>query len=172
MKVIKKTSVAGAYARKEPYTYEGKDYDADIKNGDIVTIKSKGDIVTGEYGDQMVFSIGTRNGDKNANFNQSSINILIDVYGDDTEAWVGKEVKVLTKKGMFGGKRAIAAYFVANNWTLDDFGDLVEIEEERQVNAPISTSSRMPAYPEHTASPNFEPNKVVEPEINAEDVPW
>lgn len=164
MKVIKKTSVAGAYARKEPYTYEGKEYDADIKNGDRVIVRSKGDIVTGEYGDQMVFSIGTRNGDKNANFNQSSINALIDEYGDDTDNWVGKEVTVLTKKGVFGGKKAIAAYYVTSAWTLDEYGDLVRIEEVAQVNAPISTPSKMPAYPEYTGAPDFEAGRAVDPD--------
>ena len=144
MKVVKKTSVAGAFARKEPYSYEGKDYPADILNGDRVIIKSKGDIVTGEYGDQLVFSIETRNGDKNANFNQSSINALIDEYGDDTETWVGKEVTVLTKKGVFGGKKAIAAYFVTNAWTLDEYGDLVKIEDVVKTNEPISTPNQMP----------------------------
>jgi hypothetical protein len=168
MKMIKKTSVAGAFARKEPYTYENKDYDADIKNGDRVVIKSGGDIVTGEFGDQMVFVVATRNGDKNANFNQSSVNVLIDSYGDDSAAWVGKEVKVLTKKGMFGGKRAIAAYFVTDDYVLDDFGDLVRADElDYKAPAPISTPSAQPAYPAYTGAPSFPAE-----EINKEDIPF
>jgi hypothetical protein len=126
MKVAKKTSVGGAFARKEPYNYEGTDYEADIQNGDTVKILNKGEMVSGEYGDQFVFSIETRNGEKNANFNQSSINVLIDDFGEETEDWVGKEVTVLTKKGMFGGKKSIACYFVTEGWVLDDFGDLVK----------------------------------------------
>jgi len=130
--MVKKTSVAGAFARKEPYTYEGTEYEADIQNGDKVEILSKGDIVSGEYGDQYVFSIKTRNGEKNANFNQSSINAIIDEYGDESDNWVGKTVTVLTKKGVFGGKKAIAAYFVPEGWILDDFGDLVKSDEAPQ----------------------------------------
>lgn len=160
MKLIKKTSVAGAFARKEAYSYEGKDYDADIKNGDRVIIKSKGDVVSGEFGDQVVFSIETRNGDKNANFNQSSINVLIDEYGEESENWVGKEVTVLTKKGIFGGKRGIAAYFVTNAWELDDFGDLVKIEQSSSTPtpAPVATPSTKPAYPDYNAAPDFDEN--------------
>lgn len=165
--MIKKTSVAGAFARKEPYSYEGKDYDADIKNGDVVTIKSSGDVVTGEFGDQTVFTIVTRNGDKNANFNQSSINVLVDAFGDDSATWVGKQVKVLTKKGMFGGKRAIACYFVTDDYVLDEFGDLVRADEVNQSPAPISTPNRQPAYPEYTGAPNFEPDT-----IRPEDIPF
>lgn len=163
MKVQKKTSVAGAFARKEPYSYEGKDYEADILDGDRVVIKSKGDIVTGEFGDQLVFSIETRNGDKNANFNQSSINTLIDAYGDDTDLWVGKAVKVLTKKGIFGGKRGIAAYFVTDDWTLDDFGDLVRIEPSVQVDSKVMNSVSTPAMPESVRAAQA---------INPEDIPF
>lgn len=136
MKMQKKTTVAGAYARKQPYEYEGKQYDADLKNGDKVKILSAGQIVIGQYGEQKVFSIQTRNGDKNITLNQSSENILIDEFGDDSEAWVGKEVNVILKKDVVAGKKVIIAYLVVDGWHLDEFGDLVkegsssDIEEE------------------------------------------
>lgn len=126
MKLQKKTNVGGAFARKEAYEYEGTQYEADIQDGDTVKILNKGEVVTGEYGDQYVFSIETRNGAKNASFNQSSINVLVEELGEETEGWVGKEIKVLTKKGVYAGKKAIACYFVTEGWTLDDFGDLVK----------------------------------------------
>lgn len=145
------TSVAGAFARKEAYEYEGQQYEADIQDGDVVTITNAGTVVTGEFGDQTVFEIKTRNGEKNANFNQSSINILIDAFGDETTEWVGKEVTVRTKKGMFGGKKGIAAYFVTPEWKLDDFGDLVK--EEAPAKIPNTNQEYPDASPDDIASP-------------------
>jgi len=126
MQLEKVIKVAGAFARKENYEWEGNQYEADIKDGDKVTITDQGTEVTGQYGPQVVFSIKTRNGDKNLPLNQSSINILVDAFGGDTNLWVGKEVKVLTKKGVFAGKKGIAAYLVTNDYSLDDFGELVQ----------------------------------------------
>lgn len=124
-KVVK---VSGAYARKEDYEYEGVKYKADITNGDKVIIKDGGTEVTGQFGDQTVFVIETRNGDKNYPINQGSINILVDAFGEDTTNWIGKEVKVLTKKGVFAGKKGIASYLVTDEYSLDDFGELVKGE--------------------------------------------
>lgn len=126
MQLNKIVKVSGAYARKEDYEYEGVAYKADIQNGDKVKIKNAGTEVTGQFGDQTVFVIETRNGDKNFPLNQASINILVDAFGGDTTNWVGKEVKVLTKKGVFVGKKGIAAYLVTDEYSLDDFGELVK----------------------------------------------
>lgn len=154
--MVKKTSVAGAYAKKEPYDYEGTHYDADIKNGDIVKVLNAGDVVSGEFGEQNVFQIMTRNGEKNATFNQSSINALIDAYGDDSEEWVGKEVKVLTKKDVVANKKVIIAYLVPTNYILNEWGEL-----EKEESAPVTTNldgSAKPEYPEE--------------EITEEDIPF
>lgn len=144
MIVTKKEPTLAPYARKEAYEYEGKQYEADIQNGDIVTIKNPGELVTGQYGEQHEFLIATRNGDKMANFNQSSINVLHDAFGADTAQWVGKQVNVLTKKGMFGGKKAIAAYFVSDGWYLDEFGDLVKAGSEPTTPEPVIQVDAMP----------------------------
>lgn len=128
MELKKIVKVSGAYARKEAYEYEGAKYEADIQNGDKVTIMNEGTEVTGQFGTQTVFVIKTRNGDKNYPINQASINILVDAYGTDTANWVGKDVKVLTKKGVFAGKKGIASYLVTDEYDLDDFGELVKAE--------------------------------------------
>lgn len=127
--MVRKTSVAGAYAKKEPYDYDGTHYDADVANGDIVKILNSGDVVSGEFGDQHVFSIMTRNGEKNATFNQSSVNELIGAFGDDSDNWVGREVKVLTKKDVVAGKKVIVAYYVPKNYRLNEWGELEKGEE-------------------------------------------
>ncbi len=126
MQLNKVVKVGGAYVRKEDYEYEGVKYEADVKLNDMVTIADSGTTVTGQFGDQTVFGINTRNGVKNAPFNQASINVLVDAFGGDTSQWVGKEVKVLTKKGVFAGKKGIAVYYVTPDYTLDEFGELVK----------------------------------------------
>ncbi len=122
---IKATSDGVGYASKNAYEYEGKSYEADIQNGDKVKVLNDGTIEEGNFGPQAYFKIQTRNGEKKAPFNQSSINVIATLYGTDTANWVGKELTVLTKKGVFAGKKGIAAYFVTEGWYLDDFGDLV-----------------------------------------------
>jgi hypothetical protein len=117
MKMTKKTSVLGAWAKKEPYEYEGHGYDADIKDGDVVEILDDGTVTQGEYGEQTVFSIKTRNGEKNVALNQRSINVLVDTFGDDSMQWVGKQVRVLLQKAVVAGKKTIIAYFVTDGWS-------------------------------------------------------
>lgn len=123
--MIKKTSVEGAYAKKAPYEYDGKQYEADIKNGDTVKILNEGATVTGQYGDQQVFQIETRNGPKNVTMNQSSINVLVDELGEESKDWIGKEVEVITKKDTIAKKKVEIAYFVTPGYILDEWGDLV-----------------------------------------------
>lgn len=123
--ITKATSDGVGYASKTDYEYEGKTYEADLKNGDKVTVLNDGTIEQGQFGDQHYFKVKTRNGEKKAPFNQSSINILVPVLGKNSEDWIGKEVNVLTKKTVIAGKKVIVAYFVTEGWYLDDFGDLV-----------------------------------------------
>lgn len=122
MKRYKKTSLGGAYARKKSYNYEGKDYEADLKDGDIITILDSGNTVTGEYGDQFVLKIKTRNGEKNMAINQTSDNNLVDAFGDESENWVGKEVKVWIIKAIVSGKLQLVSYLSDPKASMDDEG--------------------------------------------------
>lgn len=134
MLMIKKTSVAGAYIKKAPYEYEGTKFEADIKSGDKVTILNSGSVVVGQYGEQQVFSIKTRNGEKNINFNQTTINILIDELGDDSETWVGNEVNVTLKKAVIAGKKVEVAYLAPEGWEIDEYGEMARSEQINQVD--------------------------------------
>lgn len=118
----KKSTVGGAFARKKSYEYEGKTYEADIKDGDIVTILSDGQVVSGEYGEQYVFKIKTRNGERNLSFNQTTINNMIDSFGTDTSNYIGKEAKVWIIKAMVSGKLQNVAYLSSKESTMDDDG--------------------------------------------------
>ena len=128
MKQIKKINDGIGFVRKEAYKWEDKDYEADIQNGDKVKILSEGEMEEGQFGEQMVFKVETRNGTKKYPINQLSRNILIDTFGDEDKDWIGKELNILTRKGMYAGKKGIASYIVPDGWVLDEYGDLVKPE--------------------------------------------
>lgn len=123
MQLNKKVSMGVAFASKKSYDYEGKKFEADIKDGDIVTILTAGESTTGsaQYGskEQIVFKIHTRNGDKALPFNQTSLNNLIEAFGGDTENWVGKDVKIWIDKVMGADGYKFHA-FVGSTDTLRD----------------------------------------------------
>lgn len=127
MKLSVKKSGGVGYARKEAYEYDGKQYEADLQHGDTVKILDAGEIETGQFGEQTVFKIKTRNGDKKLSFNQNTINVLVQELGGDTEQWVNKEVKVLLHKTIIAGKKAIVPYLVVDGWGINEYGELEKI---------------------------------------------
>lgn len=110
----KKVSVGAGYVRKDPYEYEGKKYEADIKDADIIKIKSGATEVVKDYqGKQstsLVFKVETRNGIKAMTFNNSSVNNMIDAFGKDDANWIDKEVKVWMFKALVSGKMQKIVY--------------------------------------------------------------
>lgn len=142
MKVFKKVGGGVPFARKAPYEYDGTEYDADIKKGDVIRIMDAGNIEPGQYGDQHNFRIKTRNGEKKLALNQSTINVLIEEFGDDTETWVGKDVNVILKKDTIANKKVEITYLVVAGWKLDEYGELIkegneppaEIYENEEIN--------------------------------------
>lgn len=97
----------------------------DFKDEDILVIKDAGQITASDYGDRHVFKISTKNGDKNLTFNQTSMNNLIDAFGDDTAGWMGKEVKVYIVKQMIGDSLKKVCYLVDKNGSMTDNGKFV-----------------------------------------------
>ncbi len=126
MKVFKKIGGGVPFARKEEYEYDGAKFEADLKNGDLVTILDSGTTEAGQFGEQHNFKIKTRNGEKKLAFNQKTVNVLIDEFGDDTENWIGKDVSVILKKDIIANKKVIIPYLVAEGWVLDEYGDLIK----------------------------------------------
>ena len=116
MKVFKKTSVSGEWCKAG----------IDIKEGDLITILNGGETVAGEFGDRSVFKVKVSSGEKNLSFNQTSINNLISAYGDDTQNWVGKEVKVFIVKQMIDGKLRNVAYLTGKDWTMLEDGTFIK----------------------------------------------
>ncbi len=99
----------------------------DIKDGDFITILDEGQIITGEWGDRHVFKIKTINGEKNLSFNQTSMNHIIEEYGDDTSNWKGKDVKVWLITQSVSGSMKKVCYLTGIDWDMveDDKGNLV-----------------------------------------------
>ena len=115
MKVEFKQSVSGEFAKKGE----------DINDGDVIKFLDKGKEVEGKFGAQKVFKIETVDGDeKLVSVNQTSINYLIPKYGDDTEKWIGKEIKVWINRENVAGQQRKVLYF-----THPDVKDLEEVDE-------------------------------------------
>lgn len=137
MKIHKKEGGGAPFARKAEYEYEGTKYEADLQNGDTIKILDGGVVEQGQFGDQTNFKIQTRNGEKKQSFNQATQNVLHDAFGEESDEWIGKEVKVLLHKTVIAGKKVIIAYFVTVGWSLDDYGDLVSESQESKTEAEI-----------------------------------
>lgn len=140
MKYQKRVSVSGEYAKKRE----------DINDQDIITILDGGRTVTGEYGDQQVFKIETKNGEKLLTFNQTSINNMIDAFGEDGDGWKDKEVRVHLMKQNVSGKFKDVVYLAESSWVMGENG--LERPE--------------------TGKKNIKKNTKEEDEIDADDLPF
>lgn len=86
MKKYTKKSSIGAWLKK------GEDF----KTGELLEILNEGAEVDSQFGgSQTAFMARTAKGKEgNVGFNQTSINNMIDAYGEDAEKWIGQMVKV------------------------------------------------------------------------------
>ncbi len=160
MKVIKKLGGGVGFARKKEYEYENVKYEADIKDGDIVKILDAGAIESNiNYpGESNNFKIKTRNGEKKVGFNQKTTNVLIDEFGDETEKWINEDVRVIIWKTTIGGKKVDVAYFVTEDWNLDDYGELTKKIQVETKDIETKEKIDKEEYPEEN--------------INTEDIPF
>ncbi len=126
MEFKKKVGGGVGFIRKFPYSYDGKEYDADIKDGDIVKLADGGVDEDGQWGKQTNFKIETRNGIRKLAINQKTINVLVDEFGSNSDNWVGKDLKVIIKKDVINGKKCIIPFLVTEGWGLDEYGDLIK----------------------------------------------
>ncbi len=124
MKVEKTINIQGDWAKAKE----------DIFNEHIIRINDGGAIMEGTFGDRKVFKIETpKNGEKILSFNQTTINYLIDAFGDETEKWIGNEVKVRIVKSNVAGKMRDVIYLTAPDWVENEYGfapPTVEIDNE------------------------------------------
>ena len=130
MKVSKKVSIQGQFARvilTPKDRAEGlTEKDLDIVDGNEITILTGGEPTVGKYGEQIVYKVNTRNGERNLSINQTSVNALIDAFGDETEGWVGKRVTANLIKALVSGTMRNVVYLVPTGWILNDQGKVVK----------------------------------------------
>jgi len=83
----------------------------DFKNNDIIKILDSGTEQEGQYGTQVVFRINVPSGEERLMpFNQTSLNNLIDYFGEDSEKWAGQKVRIELIKQNVGGQFKMVAY--------------------------------------------------------------
>lgn len=127
MKVEKKVSIQGGWIKARE----------DVKDGDIVLIASEAEKVQGDFGERLVVKIETKSKDvKNLSLNQTSVNNLIDAYGNETNEWQGEKVRVWIVKANVGGKMKDVVYLTAPGWTMDEDGfhqPNVKVEDEEEI---------------------------------------
>lgn len=111
--LYKKRISVGAFLKK------GEDY----KDGDIIEITSEGKPIEGKFGIQDVFSIKTKSEKEgNVTFNSTSINNMIDAYGEDSKKWIGKKAKTWAILSNVQGKMLKVYYFSHPDASLTDDG--------------------------------------------------
>jgi len=129
MKVEKRISVQGEWVKVK----------VDIFNGDLITIANEGEKVKGEFNgkevERNVFKVETKNGIKNITFNKTTMNNLIDAFGEETNEWQGEKVKVWLVKQSVGGKLKDIVYLTAIDW----------VSGEEEFCAPTITSKEVKA---------------------------
>lgn len=121
----KKVSVGAMYAQKKKYTDKktNQQYEADIKDGDIVKIVGQGVEKESKFNAGVmdtVIMIETRNGKRAFSLNKGSTNNLIDAYGKDDKDWLNKEAKVWIFKVMKEDGMQLQAFLSHPNSEVDE----------------------------------------------------
>ena len=93
----------------------------DFKDGDMLEIANEGKQIEGQFGTQDVFLVKLADGrEGNVGFNQTTINNVIDGYGENALNWIGKKVKVWGILQNVQGKMIRVYYFLHPNTILDE----------------------------------------------------
>ena len=132
-------SLGAGWAQKKSYEYQDQKYEADMKDGDILIVEDGGNTVQGKYAEQKVHKFKTRNGTKLHALNQTSINNLIDAFGEDSEEWIGKQVKVWVFKTPKDGKMQYTVYFSHPDSEMDEEGKFTgfgDTDEDGDIELP------------------------------------
>lgn len=126
----------------------------DIKEGDLVEIANEGTEVQGEYGTQNIFLVKLADGrEGNVSFNQTSLNGLIDAFGEKAINWIGKQVKATKIKQNVAGKFLDVWYFSHPEAELTENGFILSGEKKTD----NTTTDDIP---------------VVQDDINVKDIPF
>ncbi len=120
MKIYTKKVSVGSFLKKG----------IDFKDGDLLEIANEGKETQGEYGTQDVFLIKTPdNKEGNVGFNQTTLNGLIDAYGQDATKWIGQKVKAIKIKQNVSGKFIDVWYFSHPDAELTESGFILSTKK-------------------------------------------
>lgn len=139
MAVYKKTVRTGKFAKPlENY-----------KEGDLITILDEGVEIDGKFGTQTIFKMRMVSGEElTMPFNVTTMNNMIDAYGEDSKAWIGKEIKVWRILQNVQGKMIKVTYLSHPSAEVAESGDFVIPGKQ----AAPKEESTVP-YPEEEISP-------------------
>jgi len=125
MKIIKRESMQGDWAK----------IGEDIVDGGSIVILNEGKEIEGEFGTRIVFKVKTKNGEKNMTFNQTSLNNLVDAYGDDSVKWINQIAKTYVVKQRVKDKLTNVAYICGAEWKMLDDGTFLKSSAKSPQNA-------------------------------------
>lgn len=110
MAIYKRKVSVGAFLKK------GEDF----KENDIIEVANEGKEIEGQFGMQNIFMIKVNGKEGNVSFNQTTINNLIDGYGENSTNWIGKKAKVWGILSNVQGKMKKVYYFLHPETELDE----------------------------------------------------
>lgn len=128
MTIYQKKISVGAFFKK------GEDF----KENDLIEIANEGKQVPGQYGIQDIFLIKLGDGrEGNVSFNQTTMNGLIDAYGQDSLKWIGKKAKVVKVKMSVAGKFQDVYFFAHPDAELTENGFVLAGKDSKFSNVDI-----------------------------------
>jgi hypothetical protein len=119
----------------------------DVRDGDRLQIKDAGSIDTsGNFGPKKVFKIMTTKKEEFImNFNQTSLNNLVEGFGEESQDWIGKVVKAFVVKQMVGDGLKNVAYLAPEGWEMDEDGNFNNPKASKETTYPeYDDSKEMP----------------------------
>ncbi len=111
MKYKKSSNTQGAWIKKD-----------EVDSGSICKIVSETEPKEGEYGIQNVTKLRIKGAEDslNMNINKTTINGLIEAFGEDSKDWIGKELVFYKEKQTISGKRQVAVYLIPQEFELTE----------------------------------------------------
>lgn len=101
-----------------------------VKDGDVVVIETEGEAdVSPQFGERTVIKLKCGDESYDWSINQTSINNLIDSYGDDSAGWVGKKAKAFVIKQRVSQKLTNVLYLAGPGMKMDDDGRFVRSDD-------------------------------------------
>lgn len=143
MKYTKSSPVQGGWAKA-----------SEITTGTLVKLVTETVPVEGEFGTQDVAKARFKGSDepKNVRLNKTTLNGLIDAFGEDSKLWINQILTAHTEKALVAGKRVTILYLVPEGYELKEnsegFMGIIKKDGETRVE-----KDKVP-YPDEEINPS------------------